>query len=223
MISHPPHRDAALRLTLVARRAALAAATLACALPLPARAQVSLGLGIGVVASTRLVTDSIVEAIAVRPRIAPQVQLRIETALSGRYHLAGDLFVSRSPLMAHGPSASTRITSLTVWSPGVALRAAATPWLGAEARLGILIYDPGDTEGTLFADGAPVTPQLGLALLAERAFGTTLAGTLQLRYDVHRFTTTSLKTRGFTGETIVHRIAVGVALYRRMGRAPAPE
>jgi len=184
---------------------------------------VSLGLGIAGVASSRLVTDSIVNAIAVRPQIAPQVSLRVETPLSGRYHLSGDVAVSHSNLVAYGPTSSSTVTSLTLWSPGVTLRAAATPWLGAEARLGALIYDPGATAGTLFADGAPVTPQLGLGLRAERALGGALAATLHVRYDVHRFTTNSLKARGFTGETIVHRVALGVTLSRRLGRAPAPE
>jgi hypothetical protein len=191
--------------------------------PSTARAQLSLGLGVGAVASSRLVTDSIVEAIAVRPQIAPQLSFRIETVLSARYHVAGELTVSHSSLMAHGATGSTRVTSLTLWSPGVVLRAVATPWLGAEASVGALIYDPGDTQGTFFADGAPVTPQFGLGLRAERALGHALAGTLHLRYDLHRFSTNALRARGFTGETIVHRIALGIALYRRMGRAPPQE
>jgi len=173
------------------------------------------------VASSNLVTDSIVEAIEVRPQIAPQLELRIHKPLSARYRLAGDLSVSRSSVKAYGVTSSSTITSLTLWSPGVALAAAATPWLGVEARLGALIYDPGDTDGTLFADGAPVTPVLGLALHAEHALSGALTGALHVRYDVHRFTTDALKTRGFTGETVVHRIAFGITLHRRLGRAPA--
>jgi hypothetical protein len=184
---------------------------------------VSLGVGVGIVASSRLVRDSIVDALTVRPQLAPQVQVRVEAALTPRYDVAGDVSVSRSSLMAIGTGESTRITTLTLWSPGVTLRARATSWLGAEARLGVLIYDPGATEGTLFADGSPVTPQVGVGLRAERALGAALAGTLHMRYDVHRFTTNSLKARGFTGETLVHRVAVGVTLYRKLSHAPPPE
>ena len=207
---------------LVARRAAIAVATLACGLvPQGARAQVSLGIGVGAAASSNLVTDSIVEAIAVRPQVAPRLVIRVETPLSGRYHVAGEVSVSRSNLMTHAKTESTKVTSLTLWSPCVALRAAATPWLGVEARLGALVYDPGETDGTLFGDGAPVLPTLGLGVRAERALGDRLVGSLQLHYDLHRFTTNTLATRGFTGETIVHRVALGVTLYRRLGRAPA--
>lgn len=203
-----------------ARRAAFILVVLSCGPPPAARSQVTIGLGLGGVASTHLVRDSIVETIAVRPQVAPQVTVRVEAPLAGRYRLSGDLAVSHSNVMAHGSGASTKVTGLTLWSPGVSLRAAAAPWLGAEARIGILIYDPGDTGGTLFADGAPVTPQIGLGLHAERALGGALAASLDLRYDVHRFTTSSLRARGFTGGTVVHRVALGLTLYRRLGRVP---
>lgn len=189
-------------------------------LPPTAGAQVSVGIGVGAVASSNLVKDSIVEAIAVRPRIAPQLALRVEGPLAGRYRLAGELSVSHSSLMAHGDT-STRVTGLTLWAPVIAIEAAVTPWLGAEARLGALLYQPGERQGTLFSDGAPVTPTLGVGLRAERALTGGISGSLHVRYDLHRFTTTRLKARGFTGETAVHRVAVGVAFHRRFGRAPA--
>jgi hypothetical protein len=204
-----------------ARPAALVAAALACGLVAPAaRAQVSLGLGLGAVASSNLVTDSIVEAIRVRPRIAPQLTIRVEKPLSGRYRLAGEISVSHSALMAYGDT-STRVTGLTLWAPVIAIEAAATSWLGAEARLGAVIYKPGQRDGTLFSDGVPVMPTLGLGLRAERRVTSGIRGSLQVRYDLHRFTTTRLKARGFTGETVVHRIALGVAFHRSFGRAPA--
>lgn len=204
-------------------RAALIAAVFLCGLlPSAARAQISVGLGIGVVGSSSLVHDSIVEAITVQPQAAPQISLRIAAPIGGRYRVAGDLTVSRSNLMARAEATTTKITSLTVWSPAIVLQAAATPWLAAEARLGAMIYDPSETESTLFSDGAPVTPALGLGITAERSLGSRLTGALQLRYDLHRFTTNALKARGFTGETVVHRLAVGITLYRRFGTAPTP-
>ncbi|HEX9633485.1 MAG TPA: hypothetical protein VGA02_13575 [Gemmatimonadales bacterium] len=204
-----------------ARPAALAVTALACGLVAPAaQAQVSLGIGVGAVASSNLVTDSIVEVIAVRPRIAPQLTIRVERPLSGRYRVAGEVSVSHSSVMAHGDT-STRVTGLTLWAPVIAIEAAATAWLGAEARLGALIYQPGERESTLFSDGAPIAPTLGLGLRAERGLTSGIRGSLQLRYDLHRFTTTRLRVRGFTGETVVHRVALSVAIHRGFGRAPA--
>ena len=201
----------------------MAAAFLLCGLPpSAARAQVSVGVGLGVVGSSNLVRDSIVEVVSVRPQAAPQIGLRIETPLGGRYRVAGELSVSHSSLMARGEATSTKITGLTLWAPAVVLQAAVTPWLAGEARLGALIYAPSETESTLFSDGAPVTPVLGLGITAARALGDRLTGTLQLRYDLHRFTTNALKSRGFTGETVVHRIALGITLFRRFGADPIP-
>lgn len=189
--------------------------------PPAARAQVSVGIGVGAVASSNLVKDSILEAIAVRPRIAPQLAIRVESPLSPRYRLAGEMSVSHSTLMAHADS-STPVTGLTLWAPVVAIEAAVTSWLGAEARLGALLYQPGQRDGTLFSDGAPVTPTLGVGLRAERGLTRGIRGSLQVRYDLHRFTTNRLKARGFTGETVVHRIAVSVAFHRSFGRAASP-
>jgi hypothetical protein len=185
-----------------------------------ARAQISLGVGVGAVGSSNLVADSIVEPLAVRPRIAPQLAVCVATALSARYRVAAELAVSRSGLMAHGDT-STRITGLTLWAPTVGLEAAATPWLGVEARIGALIYDPGDTQGTLFSQGAPVTPLVGIGLRTGRGLGGGIVGSLHLRYDVHRFTTSQLQARGFSGQTVVHRVALTASLHRSLGRAAA--
>lgn len=196
-------------------------AILACgALPPDAAAQVSVGVGLGAVRSSNLVRDSIVEPIAVRPRMAPQLEIRVTTPLSDRYQVAGELVVSHSTLMAHGDS-STPVTGLTVWAPAAGLDAVATSWLRVEARLGLLLYHPADPQGTLFSAGSPVTPVLGLGLRGARAIGGGLAGAVHVRYDVHRFTTSQLETRGFTGQTIVHRVSLGVSLHRSFGGASA--
>jgi len=182
-------------------------------------AQVSVGLRIGAVGSSNLVRDSVVETLEVRPQVAPQLGLRISFPAGTRYVFGGDIAVSRSDLQARGDTASTTVTTLTQWAPGAFLRAALLPWLGAEARIGALIYDPGETVGTLFADGAPVEPLLGLGVTMERALGSRLVAAVIVQYDVHRFTTTSLRARGFSGQTTVHRLAIGLSLSREFGHA----
>jgi hypothetical protein len=187
--------------------------------PTAVGAQVAVGLRIGAVGSSNLVRDSVVEALDVRPQVAPQLGLRVSIPVGKRYTFGGDLAVSRSDLRANGDTASTTVTALTQWAPGVFLRAALLPWLGAEARIGALIYDPKQTVGTLFADGAPIEPLLGLGVTMERALGSRLVAAVFVQYDAHRFTTTSLRARGFTGETTVHRVALGLSLSRAFGRA----
>jgi hypothetical protein len=129
--------------------------------------------------------------------------------------------VSHSDLVSHGDTGATTVTALTLWSPSVGLRAAATSWLVVEARLGAHIYDPGQTTGTLFSEGAPVEPMLGLGLSAERTLGKGFAAILGAQYDAHGFSTTALQSRGFTGKTIVHRVGLSVTLVRQFSHAPA--
>jgi hypothetical protein len=184
-----------------------------------AGAQVTVALRLGAVGSTNLVKDSVVETLDVRPLVAPQLGIRASLPVGGHYTVGAGLAVSRSDLRATGDTGTTTVTALTMWSPSVFLQAEIVPWLRAEAHLGAQIYDPGETVGTLFSQGAPIDPSLGLGLVMERALGNRLVASLFVDYDVHRFTTTALNARGFTGETVVHRIAVGLSLGREFGHA----
>jgi hypothetical protein len=166
----------------------------------------------GAIGSSDMVRDSIVEALAVRPRVAPQLGLRAVFPAGGRYLVGGQLSVSRSDLRAETDTAAATVTALTVWAPSLVLRTALRPWLAVEARLGALLYDPASPEGTLFSDGAPVAPMLGLGLAVERPLTDRFLASLFLDYDAHRFTTTALEERGFSGATIVHRVAAGLSL-----------
>lgn len=184
----------------------------------PAAAQVSLGLRVGVVGSSELVHDSIVEPISVRPRLAPAIAARVSLPFRGRFHFSADLGVSRSDLESRADT-TTVVTSLTVWAPTAAVGFAPLPWIQTEARLGLLIYDPSITAATLFGDGAPVTPLLGLGLNLLRGLGAGFGAAIHVQYDVHRFTTDALEARGFTGRTAVHRVSVGLSLSRDFGHA----
>lgn len=184
------------------------------------RAQLAIGVRFGVVGSSSLVRDSIVSSITVRPEIAPFAGLRVDRPLSERVGVAGELTVSRSDLTSRSDTTTT-ITALTVWAPAVALRASASRWLTAEARLGAVIYRPSARAGTLFSDGAPLTPFIGLGVTAQRSLGKWIAA-LVLHYDLHRFTTTTLQNRGFVGETVVHRVGAGLSFSRRLGSHATP-
>jgi hypothetical protein len=174
---------------------------------------------VGAIGSSDLARDSIVEAFAVRPQVAPQLGLRAVFPAGERFFLGGQLSVSRSDLRTVGDPASATVTGLTVWAPSLVVRTSLRPWLAAEGRIGALLYDPANPEGTLFSDGSPVEPVLGMGLALERPLTASFRAALFLDYDVHRFTTTALSNRGFTGATIVHRVAVGLSLARELGHA----
>jgi hypothetical protein len=179
----------------------------------------AVGVRVGAVGSSDLVRDSIVEPFAVRPQVAPLLGLRAIFPVGDRYLLGAQLAVSRSDLRTVTDTAEATVTALTVWAPSLVLRTSFLPWLAAEARLGALLYDPATPEGTLFSDGSPVAPMLGLGFALERPLNERFRAALFLDYDAHRFTTTTLGERGFTGATIVHRVAVGLSLTREFGHA----
>lgn len=187
----------------------------------PAGAQVRLGVHTGVVASSNLLRDSIVQPFVVRPNLALALALSAETAVPGGYWAGGRLTVSRSDVEAH-PSVQTEpVTTLTLWQPAVFLRHAVRPWLVAEARIGLLVYTPSPSRGTFFRDGGPVRPLVGLGIALQRGLSRRMALEVTGTYDVHQFTTTTLESSGFTGQTIVHRVGVLISVHRLVGDAPA--
>jgi hypothetical protein len=175
----------------------------------PAPAQVT--VHVGVVASSNLVSDSIVTPVSVRPNPALAAGVAFETRLD-RYRLGAALTVSRSDVVSREPLSERHLTTLTVWHPSVSLRQTLSRWLSGEARLGLIIFDPSVTAGTLFRDGTPIQPALGLGFRAERRFGRSIGLGLAGHYDLHRFSTPRLRAEGFTGQSFVHRFTALVSI-----------
>jgi hypothetical protein len=187
----------------LAGRAALAGGLLLVAVP--ARAQV--GVQLGVVASTNLVSDSIVSRVAVRANPALALGLSGEMRVD-RYRVGASVTVSRSDLVRREPLGAFPVTRLTVWQPSVYLRQPFLPWLSADARASLFIYDSSVRDGTFFRSGAPVQPGLGAGLRLERRLSPAVALGIAAQYDIHRFSTPALRAEGFTGHTYVHRFSL---------------
>jgi hypothetical protein len=184
-------------------------------MPCALSAQVTFGARVGAVWSSNLVRDSIVTAVTTRPNIGPLIALRVELPVRTRYRLAGEFAASRSSLVAHSSDGNVSVTGLTVLAPALALRVPAKPWLTGEARVGAVLYAPSRKSGTLFSAGAPIKPSLGVGLAADRPLGRSWVLAIALQYDVHKFTTTALRAQGFRDASVVHRIALMLALSHR--------
>lgn len=180
--------------------------------PGSAAAQVRAGVRAGLVAASALVRDSIVEPISLRANPALMLAVDVETQLTPRYRLGVGLGVARSDLTSRTPAGDALVTSLTVWHPTLMLRHGATDWLTVEAALGVLLYDPAQRDGTIFRDGSPVDPVVGIGVEAIRPMGRRMQLGVGAGYDLHRFTTSTLQIRGFSGETTVHRVRVHVTV-----------
>jgi hypothetical protein len=184
--------------------------------PLPLNAQSRLGIHGGGAWTSALVRDSITEPLAVRPAPGPGVAFSFDTPLGPGYRLEVRLGTTWSRLVEHTAGESRDIVSLAVWHPAVILTRQVVPGLSARAGLGALVYRPEETTANLFAHGSPIVANLGLGLQAERQVGAGLHLALDLTYDAHRFTTGSLRNQGFTGERVVHRLAVFLGVRRTL-------
>ena len=187
------------------------------AVPISVRAQVQLGLRAGVIAGSNLLTDSIVEPLQVRPNPAAYVGITVDTRLDRRHRVGLAVLVSRSDVVRREAGEEAPVTTLTVWHPAATVRRD----LGVaqlEASLGVLVYNPRTELGTIFQDGAPVHPVVGLGVTLAQRIGGRLAAGLELRYDLHRFSTAALSAADFSGRTTVHRIAIGASIRRTHAR-----
>ncbi len=183
----------------------------------PAVAQVRIGLRTGIVVTTNLVRDSIVTPFSVRPNPAVFLGVAIETQIDPRYGVGVSFEVSRSDLLRRPSVDDIEITTLTIWHPAITLRHGFAAWASVEFSAGAVIYDPDRRANTLFRNDTPIEPVFGVGFSAVRSVGGRFEAALGVAYDVHRFSTSALRTVGFKGETTVHRFAVRVTVRRTVG------
>ena len=180
--------------------------------------QVSIAIAAGARYTTRLVHDRIVTPFDVRAGLAPAFSVSASLPLDPPWRLAGVLDVSSSNVARYDAGGGTApITGLTTVSLGLGLARPLKPWLDGRLVLGAIKYFPADRVG-LFQDGGPFFPFGQLTFDAAPPFGARLGLALELRYDIHKFTTPALRAEGFISSQVIHRVALGVRVAVR--RAP---
>ena len=182
----------------------------------PVLAQTRLGVHAGGTLASALVRDSIVQPLTLRSAPGPGVRFTLDTQLSPVYQAGVSLATTWGPLRERTPDASRDVVHLASWHPAVTLRRRIGAALSAWASAGAIMYRPDRSAGTLFAQGAPIVPVLGLGVGLARPLGGNLALVLDAGYDVHRFTTTTLRDAGFIGERVVHRVVVSLGVTRSL-------
>ncbi len=179
----------------------------------PARAQVTAEVLVGAAWSSPLVEDVIVNAITLQPQIAPGLTASVGTWLNARYHVGGRIRWARSDLKRHELGERTSVLPLTVWTGTIVFERKMWRSVAAEVWFGGIKYAAGgDADGTVFQDGSSLMATLGLGVRADRAITDRLTIGIHVGYDAHQFDTQTLRTAGFTGGRIVHRVAVSASL-----------
>lgn len=180
-------------------------------------AQVRIDVTAGARYTTRLVHDLIVTPFDVRAGLAPAVSVSASLPLDPPWRLAGVLDVSSSNVARYDAGGATApITGVTTVTLGLGLARPLKPWLDGRMVLGAIKYFPADRVG-LFQDGGPFFPFGQLTFDAAPSFAARLGLALELRYDIHRFTTPALRDEGFISSRVIHRVALGIRVAVRRG------
>jgi hypothetical protein len=184
------------------------------ALSFPAAAQTRVGARAGASLMSSLVNDSIVQPLSIRPGPGPAIGFWIETRLDPTYTVSLGLQTAWSTIFRHEAGSKTAVVPVSTWTPVISLGRTLNRNVTAYGRLGAIIYRADRTASNLFRDGSPPAALLGAGIGGERPLAGDLRLTLDLTYDVHRFSTPSLRAAGFVGERLVHRVGVSVGVSR---------
>jgi hypothetical protein len=189
----------------------LVVAALLWAAPRFAEAQLSLRVSAGIRYSSTLVHDSIVAPFDVRAALAPAVALTITAPLERGWAAQATFDGSSSHLVRHDAGGATadlgRLTAATV---AVGLRRRLPAGFAAAAAVGALKYFPADETG-IFRLGSGPLAGLGVLTLDYRLpLGGRARLALEVRYDVHRFSTPALDEEGFTSARTVQRVSLSL-------------
>lgn len=183
--------------------------------------QVSFHIALGARYSSTLVHDSVVTPFDLRPALAPALLLSVRDELRPGWSADATLDVSPSGLRRHEGGGSFNAGSFTAVAFTVGLRHALAPGVSARFGVGGVRYAAEQT-GVFRQGNGGLLPIAALAATYAPPLGG-VANHLEIdvRYDVHRFSTPALRSVGFTDPRPVHRLSVAVSA-RVLGGAPAP-
>jgi len=177
---------------------------------LPAAAQVRVTALVGVTGSTALVKDQVVQTIEAKPALAPTLYVSASLPVAKTLRAGLDLSYGTSTVnITEDGSDAGDAGSLGAFTAAAALIGEISTRLSWRLSLGVLQYSPSDKQG-IFADGVPLAALFGAGLDYRHPFSDTWTGTLGVRYDYHKFTTSALEAAGFVGSQQVSRL--GLAL-----------
>ena len=187
--------------------------------PRPGTGQLLVEISAGARSGTALVHDSIVAPFDVRPSLAPVVAVALVVPLDSTWTARVAIDFSSGELQRHdadGSSVALDRVSTAAFTVGLerALPAGFSTWFG----IGGIKYFPAE-ETDLFRLGSGAVAGLGTLALSHtlpvaRRFGCAI----ELRYDIHGFTTPALRDEGFTSSQTVHRVALTVRAHGRASR-----
>lgn len=183
--------------------------------PIPAAAQLSVRLGAGATLGNALVSEAIVydDLLSLRTAVAPTVALTIGYPVAPRYQLLLEARIASAGMTATSNAGEADLGTLR--TIGIALLAEGPLPYGMRFQLGggAIKYAPAEATG-VFLDESPMKPMVTAGLGWVRALRPGLDLHLGGRWDMHEFTTTTLRQRGWSQAQRINRVAFTIGLER---------
>ena len=168
---------------------------------------------LGATYATNLLRDVIFQEIHVRQSVAPTLFLGASVPITPVYRTGLEASLTSSGY--HSTDGVTRTDLGTLRTGSALLNLEGPVWQRASWRagLGVIRYFSSGDSG-IFGRGGTTRFLAGAGLDYRPALSPRWDLMVSLRYDFHRFTTSELTARGFTGHQGVQRISASVGIAR---------
>ncbi|HEY3013057.1 MAG TPA: hypothetical protein VGJ36_09940 [Gemmatimonadales bacterium] len=168
---------------------------------------------LGLTASTKLLSDVVINQIEVRQSLAPTLALGASMPFAPTYRAGLEATLTTAGYHSREQGAEADLGTLRTASILLDLEGPIRQRVGWRAGAGLIGYWPGDDRG-IFLRGGTTRFLAGAGLDYRPRLGTNWDLMVSLRYDFHRFTTEELTARGFTGTQGVQRVSASIGLAR---------
>lgn len=169
---------------------------------------------VGAVGASNLLRDVIVNEITVRQSIAPMIALGVSLPMARRgYRVGLEGTLSSGKFHSSTSGSDTDLGTLRTATLLLNLAGPLFPDFRWRVGLGGIQYWPADKEG-IFLSGGTRRFLAGAGVEYHRPVLAKWDLMSSLNYDFHRFTTQTLKDRGFSQTQAVSRISLSVGLSR---------
>lgn len=185
------------------------------AAPVPALAQLSVRVGAGATLGNALVSEAIVydDIISLRTGVAPTLAIGVSYPVAPRYQLLLEARVASSGMTATSNAGEADLGTLR--TIGVTAMAEGPLPYGMRFQIGggAIKYSPSEATG-VFLEDSPMKPMVTAGIGWVRALRPGLDLHLGGRWDMHEFTTTTLRRRGWSQAQRINRVAFTIGLER---------
>lgn len=169
----------------------------------------------GAIGATELVQDRFITDVQVRQAISPMVALGASLPFGQRGYRAGlEATLTTGSFHSRESNVNTDLGTLRTGSLLVSVEGPLAAGLRWRLGMGGLQYWPADRTG-IFGSGGALRIVGGAGLDYRRPALSRWDLMVSARYDLHRFTTDELKSRGFSQAQGVSRVSLSLGLSRR--------